>query len=358
MYIYDPSIKSLLRATETDWGDPEQNREMLVPYGIKPFDDALYGIDIQNGELILIQGPEKQRKTTMAINVIINYMILPIPKVKPVTVVDSLESGMHPARYRDQMIANVASRWLISKGHMAGGRCPECGEDSCKQLILSPEFLRYKTRTRDQKAAIEWAMSQMMQWPLYIFGASHYQGGARDLAVSIRGTERPIPDAWHVKYLQENQFQLKSGLELKDLIRLSRWEFMIKEFGAKIFSADHVQQYQFAGEPTDYEKQIRAVSAIGDLVARERIATLLLSQISLTSQRAVISGEGKWTASGGAKAAQEANVIFSVSYSPGSGHMTMAIEDSRKSSTFAVKQRLEDASGAFFGEPTRHTKGD
>ncbi len=99
----------------------------------------------------------------------------------------------------------------------------------------------------------------------------------------------------------------KSVLGTKDLS--SRWSILIDEYGAKVFVTDHLQQYSFENEiVSDYEKQIRTISAVSDIVAGKQIVCLLLSQISLTSQREAASGTGKYTATGGRKAAAEVHI--------------------------------------------------
>ena len=345
MDLYNPDIKSLLEQTKDDWGDPEVNRAHLVPYGIDVFDKYLYGIDVVNGELILIMGQEKRRKTTFAINVVVNFMMADTLDIKPPTVIDTLESGMTPVRYRDQLIANLASRWLISEGHMPRGSCAECGADRCRQLQLTPEYLRFKERTLPQKQAIDYAMDTMATWPLYIFGASLSQGGTRNLQTSIKGG-RLINDTWQQLW----QFEHSTDPRV-DARKISRWEYMIEEFGAKIFLSDHVQQYSFDNEISDYEKQLRAVSAISDAVSMHKIAALVLSQVSLGSVRASQGGMGRIGAMGGSKLAQEANVAMSTHYDPDTGgFMTISLEESRKSGMFHVIQRLEDRSGAFYGQ--------
>jgi len=340
--LYDPTIQTLLSQVEEDWGDPDVNREKLIPYGIKEFDKYLYGIDIINGELILVLGKEKNRKTTFAINVLINYMTDETLQEKPVTVIDTLESGMTPTRYRDQMIANLATRWLISEGHFPKGACSECGADLCRQTNFSPEFLRYHNRTPAQLMAINYAIETMASWPLYLFGANPSQGGTRNLLTSVKGGQT-MEDTWH----QDWKHLIASVPVLE---KESRWDYMIREYGAKIFIADHVQQYSFQTDITDYEKQLRAVSAISDMVSFHQIAAIVLSQVSLTSVRDSRSGHGRQGAMGGSKLAQEANVALSTHYDPDhGGMMSISIEESRKSGGFHVLQRLDDTSGAYYG---------
>lgn len=322
---YDATISGLINLCEIEWGKPEENRKNLLPFGIRPIDKALYGMDTTHGELIVVQGPEKQRKTTKVINVVANFMTSEKPEVKPLTVIDALESGMDPRRYRDQIIANVATRYLLAKGHKHREHCPVCNSSMCKELTLSPEFLRFNRRSDAQLEAITYAMDTIKSWPLRIYGANPKEGNTRDLS-SVNGNNE------------------------------ARWTQLIDTYGAKVFVVDHVQQYSFRDEPTDYEKQLRAVSALSDAVAKYGVIVIMLSQVSLTSQRDAAAGVGKYYAAGGRKAAAEATSIFSVNYESGSGKMCITLEDSRKSASFSVWQTLEDTSGAFYGEATQGPK--
>lgn len=317
---YDPTIQSLVDNSEDQWGDPEVNRGNLVPYGIPQFDLALYGMDITYGELDLIIGPEKQRKTTMALNIIANYMMSEFPKEKPMTVIDTLESGMKPEKYKDALLSIVATRYMIKHGHSPTGNCRACGSEYCKEIGISPDFLRYNTRTTTQKVAIDYALETVREWPMLIYGANLKQGDTRNLQKAMQTP-------------------------------LSRWPILIQELDVKIMVTDHVQQYHLSGggANSDYEKQIQAVAAVGDVVSQWNIVCLMLSQISLTSIREARNQSGKLIASGGSKAHQEANVIFSVAYKSGEGMMKMAIEEARNASSFAVWQTLEDVSGSFYG---------
>ncbi len=75
---YNPELQTighLISLCEEDWGDPISNRTMLLPTGLAPLDKAVYGLDTINGEVVLVQGPEKQRKSTLVANIIVNYML-------------------------------------------------------------------------------------------------------------------------------------------------------------------------------------------------------------------------------------------------------------------------------------------
>lgn len=314
-------ISTLLDQTEEDWGDPKENRKLLVPYGIKPLDKALYGLNVVTGETILIMGQQKMRKTTFLLNIIINYMLrMDDP---PVTSIDSLESGMPQSRVRDTMIANLATRYLLHKRHKYKEACPVCGTDKCKELGLSPEFLMFNTRSKTQAHAIEWAKERMYQWKkkLFIFDASPKRGNTRSLSKAIG----------------------------------ERWLDLVENFGVQVLVSDHIQQYSFpsSGFITDYEKQVQSVAAASDIIAKYGVVAFLLSQVSLKSVRDARQGLGKVNASGGNKGAAEANVVFKVDYEQNSGEMLINLQESRKAGAFSIWQPLEDSSGAFYGEPYR-----
>lgn len=320
--VYDPRIAALIDQCDLDWGDPVANRARLVPYGIGPIDTALYGLDPE-GELIIIQGEQKKRKTTLAVNVLINIYMGIKPLVKPFINVDVLESGMPPKKYRDSIIANVASRWMIQQGHAAGGYCAHC-DGACKELRLSPKFLRYNRRSRIQMDAIEYAKATVSQWPLLLHGPRLDQGNTRNLKAALYGDKKEP----------------------------GRWKRLIEDFGVSIFVSDHLQQYAFPGKSlSDYEKQNEVIPPLSDFVAQNSVALLLISQVSRNSLQEARETGGKLTAAGGARAAQEANTVFSVGYD-GENIMTIKIEESRDAANLVVWQKLDSSSGAFYGEAT------
>lgn len=322
MADYDPTLGSLLAQCNDDWGDPAKNRQNLLPYGIPLLDKALYGIDPE-GELVVIQGDRKGRKTTLAANIVVSLCTNPKITSRPVINIDTLESGMRPKKYRDFLISIVASRWLMEQGHKPQGRCPVCDNDPCYELVIQPKFLKYNTRSAEQLAAIEYALDTMQWWPVLIHGAGINQGNTRNLEDAAIGTRK-----------------LKS-----------RWQRLVEEYGMKINLIDHVQQYSFSdGTTSDYEKQLRSVAAVADFSSRFNTAFLALSQVSMSSLREARDNGGKLTAAGGAKAAQEANTVISTHYKQNSGYIKIAVEESRDAGSFSIWQPIDDTSGAFYGE--------
>jgi hypothetical protein len=348
--LYEPRIDKLLEKKEGDWGDPRRNQMSLVSYGIEPLDKALYGINVSDGELILISGQQKRRKTTFFLNILVNMFTKSPAKDGFSVCVDVLESGMTVERYRDQLLAIVASKFLLRAGHIPVN-CPKC-TGKCKEMRLNPEFFRYHDRTKEQRAAIEAADQLMSTWPLFIFGSSYKTGNTRDINESIIGKNVP-EDSWHVRYGTE-----KKLAPAKELRNMSRWQFLKRYVGTNIYGTDHLQQYRFGGrDVTDYEKQVAVIPIMSDWVVDDSIdgkrnVVFLISQVSVTSTREARQNMGRPMAAGGNKAGAEANVSFSTQYNlDEKGYMWIVIEESRRAQTLSVKTGLEDISGCFWGDP-------
>lgn len=315
MEKYNPEIEALLKTAYDDWGKPEENRENLIPYGIRAIDAALYGIDIVNGELIVFLGSEKTRKTTTVANIIVNIMTASIPVNKPLVIIESLESGMPPKRYRDVLLSIMASKILMSNGHKHHAVCPTCKANECRALNISPEFLKYKEKTQEQVNAIDLAIKTMSRWPILIFGPKPIEGDTRNFDASLRRLEQ---------------------------LTINRKSIVV---------SDHIQQYAVTGD--DYNKQMAVISGFSNYVARTSNVAIVISQASLSSVKEARQGIGEINAAGGKKAHAEANVVFSCDYVSGSGKMSIDLIDSRRSETFSVTQTLEDTSGCFYGEGHR-----
>ena len=317
---YDPTLKARIESSKAR-RDPDANRELLVPYGIYVLDKAFYGIDpMRNGELVLLIAEEKNRKTTLMMNIIINVCTNKEIKMHRKWVVDTLESGLNEARYTDQLIVNLASRHIMGLGHIpaSSGFCHACGSKVCKELVLKPEYLNLFHLTETQDLAVEYAQDEMASWPVLIYDASLEKGDTRNLPAAI---------------------------DMQD--PTSRW-VALADNGWDTFVSDHLQQYRFGiDNQTDYEKMVRGMNAQGDFVASTGSVVFSISQVSLTSIREAKSG-GKLTASGGRKGHQEATKIISTGYENDSGKMKINIEGSRVSSIGYGEVFIDDISGAIF----------
>lgn len=309
---YNPSISAQVKNAKNRWGSPEENRMNLIKWGIQHLDQALWGIDTLAGELNIILGAEKERKTTLAFNIIANIQEQTREEIKPYISHDTLESGMNSDKVTDSMISIMASRYLMKLGHVpqSHGRCPVCGGE-CKELRINPDSLRFMNRSPIQSEAIDYGINTIANWKVDIYEANPKKGSTRSLSLAIE-----------------------------------KWRYLAEQ-GFNIFSVDHVQQYRFQQDTTDYEKQIRAVSEIGDFVSETNTVVFMLSQVSLWSLRDR-GGDIGLTASGGKKGHQEANSVISTSYKDNSGFMKITLEQSRKSGSLAMFQKMDDESGAFF----------
>jgi len=339
--IYNPSAAAHVAAADERWGDPAQNRAQMVKYGVEVLDKALWGVNVQFGELIVLFGKEKARKTTGMINLVVNFMENDLERV-PGICIDSLESGMPPGVYADNIIANIAARLLMRvHGHMPNGPCPACrNPKGCKELRINAKFLRFGDRSKLQSSVIAQAKASFKNWPVLIFGAKYDQGDTRSLYGSVGLLDKLAPaDYWHVK--------MSGAAERK----MSRWEYLKRTNMASIFVSDHAQQYDVPGISSEYDHIKAVTSAFGNFVAREGGVVFAISQTSLTSQREEATG-GRQTAAGGKRLNQEANTVFSFHYDPDKpGSMVMSSEVAREGGSFHAIIPIDPWSGAFYGEP-------
>lgn len=309
--VYNPEASALALKAVSRWGKREERRHNLVKYGIPDLDLALSGINTEDGELNIVQGFHKHRKTTFMINVMCNIMTDPSVENKPGIAVFTLESGMSPNRYIDQILCVLATRFLLQHNHTHDEYCMVCGAPQCRALGLTPEFLALMELNRYQKEAIEWSINEVLKKNrLFIFGANPVEGDSRSL---------------------------RSTLQLVD--------YMVKSDGVKIVVADHAQQYD-EGE-TSYDKLEKVIDGYGTMVAKYNFAAFILSQVSLTSWREAKQGTGSTTATGGNRGAQEAVSVLETSYQSGDDKMVIAIKESRKAESLQVQVPIEKKSGCF-----------
>jgi len=329
---YDPTLAGLIARADGDWGNPDDNVEGLVFYGIKHVDHALFGIDFRNGELIGIQATEKQRKSTMLANVVYNVA----SHNRFWICVDTLESGVPPMAYRDILISMAATRRLIARAY-TGNRAtwPDvhtifAHPDLQSELCICKEFLWYSRRSAKQLHAIEWAKSHLSEMPIVIFGPRQEEGAAKNIAVTI--------DRWNRLY--NGEYPTAKG------------KFV------RLFCSDHVQQYEgWPGE--DYRKLETVTDHFANFVTSHPGSVVIaVSQVSVTSARLARQGLGKARAKGGAKLGAEVNVLFETSYDKDSSPYQMAIEvpETRRRPPPKVIQEIDPSSGAFLRPAYRSYK--
>lgn len=314
-YVMAQSLERLTSDSYEQWGDPIKNRERLIPYGWAPIDRAIYGID-PDGEFIVIQGKEKGRKSTAMQNIVKNIMEWQKLRVKPVIVIDILESSSSPKIVKDNFICMVASEFIMTKGHRSDAPCRLCGGKQCKELLLSSRALPFITRTPLQNVAIDHAIKVVSSWQVYLFGTGVNEGKTRDMDASLR-----------------------------------RWLWLAENKGASIFVSDHVQQYHNANQRsglTDYEKQQIVVPALSTFVGEYRKTVIALSQLSLGTRK---DNDGRMYATGGAKMAAEANTVIQTDSDDNIPHqIVMKLVESRYSGSLTCYSLIDKTSGVIYGE--------
>lgn len=329
-----PGIANWVAQCKKDWGNARENREHLVPFldrrwGLSLIDRSLYGINVKDGEVLGIQGPAKSRKSTFAANIILNACLSgQLPKDYRIAI-DTLESGMPPSRYRDSLISMTATRILLDDKW--GDKLPGGGEgktggqykklvrqylEASDELGITPEFLRYHTRTQKQQWAIEQAMKIVSKFPVDLYGPGSSQGSTTNLKESAK-----------------------------------RWERIREKRGIQMLVVDHVQQYRSGTSRSDYEKLEQAIDSIADWAVRHQGVAIILSQVSLTSQRNNRQHGTGLTAKGGGKLQAEANVVFDTAYEEGADVMTLHVSRSRRAAPPTCWQGLDKRSGLFVLKP-------
>lgn len=315
---YNPNMSHFVETAEDRWGNPEENLENLIKYGVPVLDMHLRGVHDNIGELILFIGEEKRRKTTLVVNLVINLMQSEYNNRRLKTVIETLESGMPPDTYADTIITNMASRYLMRKGHKPHGACPLC-QGKCSQLEINVDFLYLNKRSKEQKEALQYALDTTHSWPIKYYGPSSQEGDSRNLYSVFD------PD----------------GGRLTELVEDGEIELLV---------VDHSQQYDIGiQDATIYDIQSKVIKAAGTFTAKYKTVTWLISQVSLSSLKEFKSG-GKIRSKGGKEGHEESNAIVSTSYDVGSGILGINIEDSRRGGLGTESYSIDDVSGAFADE--------
>lgn len=336
---YDPTFRGLIARTKEDWADPFEAQKWLISYKVGPeFDGPMWGLDLSQGELITIQAPKKNRKTTFLANLILNF----VPQLIDFDywfAAYTLESGMQPSAYRDVLIGMDATKKMVHKVFGTGDRSkwPDTreilGQKDLKdehgntQLRLTKKYMRMGLKTPFQQAAIEASLKSMEAYPLSIFGPAKGEGQSRDLNALLRG--------WEALY--EGKHPLAMGKK------------------HRLFSLDHINQLSgYSGD--DYRLLQDAVPKISDFVVTHPGSTaIVLSQVSLTSRReADNNNEKEMVARGGMKLAEESTIVLQTGYDRDDDpyHIVLSTVDARYEPAPVMLCPIEPNSGVFLRPAT------
>lgn len=313
---YNPYVKEQLKNIEESWGDSQRNRENMIRTGIKSLDELFYGID-PSGELIAIQGQEKNRKTTLAVNWIVNMALDEFNREKHI-VVDTLESQMDFQRYRDTMIAMLMVKFLVEETNHRHGRCPVCGE-KCRLLDkLSPEFFRYRRDKLDGRVktdfneALGYATAMLGRTNIMVYDGRIGQGQTRNLEKSRE-----------------------------------RWKRLAEEGRLDLLFIDHTQQYHIQGISSGdhFQHLNHVVDVVSTTITEHAFPVVLLAQVSKGSIMSA-SNPSEYQSSGGPKLSQEASVVITTKKSSNTSFDAI-VGVSRVSGTAKVSFNKVDASSGF-----------
>jgi hypothetical protein len=332
----DPAVASvedgLLKQPDT-----QALQGKILPYSIYHIDRAARtGVDIHNGELIVVQGPEKNRKTTMVLNMVRFWSKVGIPGGGNI-LVETLESSMTRQKYKQSLLVMEATGYILAQHYgIENGRVqlPYRGDPKYKvadmgaiyndlghELKMSVDFARVSYRSKLQQQAIEYAVEAVDSWPLLIYGAASAEG--------------------HTRAIRTNGKVLDFRTELPYV----RWKRAIEEMGVRIIVLDHVQGYAGPGGMA-YQMLDEITNRISTIVAELKVVVVAVSQVSLGSMRDDTMG---LYARGGKRLAEEANRVFSTKYEDRQAHMIIESTASRGEPPPTIIQRMDMHSGKFIG---------
>jgi hypothetical protein len=298
--VYDPSVGQI----DDGLLDPPSLQEAkgdALTFGMRDLDIVHpTGIDL-DGSLYVVQGVEKNRKTTVVLNWVRHWCRS--QNLNGSIIVDILESRSSPKRYKRQLVCMEATAIMAGRIYQGANPFPwkEAGvtrEDGkpCRYIDvakmsseldpktddpyaflfhLSPRRAMSGLRTPMQHEAIVEAKKHVDKWPLLLFGAPRKQGGTKRLELPGNGV--PIEDCYPYK----------------------RWAKCVEKHNAKILVIDHTHTYNV---PSGFDALEKVAMHIAAAVAQLRLCVIAIAQTSL--------GTGRQYAKGGSKLAEEATMVL------------------------------------------------
>lgn len=342
------TMKDLVDGADEEWGDREENLGRLVPFGFRIVDQSLLGIPIDTGGMIQIHGSAGSRKTTLALNLIVNQCLSGrLPQGYHIAY-DILESGVTIENIRDILLSILATKYLVywhwnESAETDLVRLLRQGltleipiadaidgvrdQNGARETVIRPKFFFYGLRSERQTEAIKMAMAIARNWPLLIFGLS----GHKDSAIARKRTT----PTWD---LEESR---------------KRWAWLTDKMNMRQLWIDHMNEYQFSDEPTDFVVQKRVVPTVVSWQKTCLGLSFVLAQVGVTAERSARMGGTDPYSMGGKVAEAESILTWHVEYDPDAPYYFKLRRPIK--SRIGMHQDLgvsiEPNSGAIIGQP-------
>lgn len=315
---YNPTISSLIQLKKEEITNFDK-----IYYGVNYVDQACHGINITLGELIALQGLEKNRKTTFLLNILYNIAVQ-LQRRNYFAVYDTLESGMPPQAVRDQLVAISASLIAVSetygKDRSKWPGVKEIHTSISEELLnIDREIVFEQSFVGRQLEFVEKATERLKDIPLLIFGSSSEQGSARDLKETLQRWDQ----------LYKGVYDGLDGVK------------------CRIFVCDNVQLVH--GFNSNKFDQLETVVAEHAYFLGKHPGTVIID-VSQISQGAAITSkiyETQMYAKGGGALSAEATVLFETRYEQDDDGITISTPATRKKPFPKIYQEILKSSGAF-----------
>ena len=339
-------LRDLVDGATDEWGDPKENIGHIVPFGQVLIDKSLIGVPVERGAIFQIQGIKGSRKTTVALNFVINQCLSGrLPQGYHIAY-DTLESGMSIERIRDIIWAMVATKYLIywhwheteerdltkllSRGlptRPVVSLVEDVGARE-RDTILRPEFFKYGMRTEKQKDAIQMAGNVIRNWPVYLFGASEHP----DLEIRRARTVA----TWNLEQ------------------SVTRWSWLYEHKNVRQLVIDHINEYQFHDNPSDFDVQKRVIPALASWQKESLGIAWIIAQVGVGSAREARRDGVDMSAMGGFTGEAESSLTWTVEYDPDEPYYVKLKRPnkSRIGMHPDLSIKIEPNSGVFVGQAT------
>jgi len=334
---YDPSVDAIDDHLLSPPDYSEYAKTALF-YDIKHVDAANpAGVNLSGGELLVIQGQKKNRKTTVALNLARNWCKQADRLRGGVILWETLESGQTPKKIKQQLICMEATAFMAEEMWGSVYNVPAKSSKGMDEYTnmdivrdtkdptipraplfqLSVQFALSRDRTALQHRAIQEAIKRVNGWPLIIYGAPADQGKTKALET---------PDA---------------GKPLDDCLPYKRWKKAVEKLNVKIIIVDHTNAYHGVN---DYDRQQRGIVHVSAAVSELGALMVAVCQPSMGSTR----NGGQMEARGGTRYAEEANTVFNTHYEQDSYRVKIVCGDARETPFPDIWVPMEKRSGLMF----------